>query len=64
MPYNDSDGRLQLARERAAQLARDYERRKSSSEPQGDDPVRRPALTALLQLVRRSRPGHGSASRA
>jgi len=64
MLYHDSNGRLQLARERAAELARDYERRKSRAEPRGDAQARRPALAALLQLLRRDRAGQGSASRA
>ena len=62
MLYSDTAGRLQLARERAAELTRDYKRAKSPSLAPGDAaPARRVTLAALL---RRDRAGQESASRA
>jgi hypothetical protein len=52
MLYQDSEGRLQLARERVAELARDYERRRRAPEP-------RRARAALQEPGPRLRLVHG-----
>jgi len=60
MFYFDSDGRLLLARERAAQLARDYGRRRRSPEQRKTQAATR-GPRARLRLVRPRESGHESA---
>ena len=66
MQYHDATGRLQLARERAAGLARDYERQSTRSEQRGSGEVTSSRLASriLIRPFRRRSPDHGSASRA
>lgn len=60
MLHYDSDGRLQLARERIAQLARDYGRRTRPPEPRQVQAADR-APKARLTLAQPRESGHESA---
>ena len=61
MLYLYTDGRLQLARERAAELAADYGRRTPAPEPQRPLAAIQRSLRPRLQIVRGGRESHESA---